>query len=159
MIEVLHQLKDGRFKQLFVIQFNTFFINNNMLRFTKDSIDGVCKDIRYPNEFFMDLIFDEDMNKSISMFETDVSKWKSVISDFVLKSFKSSEPVVEVEAKSQHTVCKTVVSTSSSEVEEDITAKPNTINKAEELLQKFSSKEEEEVEDDMEDYLKSLENK
>jgi hypothetical protein len=133
-----------------------------MLRFTKDTIDGVCKDIRYPNEFFIDLIFDEEMNKSISMYETDVSKWKSIISDFVFKSFKtgsSNEITESSEVKTENTVNTTLVSSSSSEVEEDVTTKPNTVNKAEEILQKFSSKDEEEIEDDMEDYLKSLENK
>jgi hypothetical protein len=160
MIEVLHQLKDGKFKQLFVIQFNTFFVGDNMLRFTKDKIDGVCKDIRYPDEFFIDLIFDEELNKSISMYESDVSKWKSIISDFVLKSFKTTEKEEKIAEQIPEKSDIKAIASSSSEIEEDITAKPNTINKAEEILQKFSAdKEDEENEDDMEDYLKSLENK
>jgi hypothetical protein len=140
------------------------------MRFNKDKIDGVCKDIRYPDEFFIDLIFDEEMNKSISNYESDVSKWKSIISDFVLKSFKSTVTTDESghtsnDAQVEEVTNKakiSISSASSSEVEEDITAKPNTLNKAEEILQKFSSKEEikaEDEEEDMEDYLNSLENK
>ena len=61
------------------------------MRFTKDQIDGICKDIRYPNDFFLDLIFDEDQSSNVSAYEEDVSKWKNVLSDFLMKSFKSNK--------------------------------------------------------------------
>ncbi len=160
MIEVLHQTKSGKFKQLFVIQFNSFFVKDNILRFTKDKIDGVCKDIRYPNEFFIDLIFDEQQNIDVSIYESDVTKWKSVMSDFIMKSFKQVGPV-ETEEKTEEKKPERVSNASEEkeEKDEDITNRPNTINKASQILRSFSNQEEDDIEDDMEDYLKSLEEK
>lgn len=79
-----------KFKQLFIIQFNTLFSNGNSLRFTKDHIDGVCKDLRYPAEFFIDIIFDNDKNIQSNNFEEDVIKWKNIISDFIVKGDKNN---------------------------------------------------------------------
>lgn len=79
-----------KFKQLFLIQFNTFFTIGNNLRFTKDHIDGVCKDLRYPEEFFVDLIFDNDKNIQSNNFEDQVVKWKNIISDFIVKGYKNN---------------------------------------------------------------------
>ena len=152
MIEILHQQKGGKFKQLFVIQFNTFFVNDNILRFTKDQIDGVCKDIRYPNDFFIDLIYDDKQNKNVSIYETEVAKWKNIISDFIMKSFKNMT-IQEDQPKKRRSN-----SNASDEKEDDIITKPNTLNKAEKILQKFNH-EEDDYEEDMEDYLKSLEEK
>ena len=79
-----------KFKQLFIIQFNTLFTKGNSLRFTKDQIDGVCKDLRYPAEFFLDIIFDNDKNIQSNNFEEDVIKWKNIISDFIVKGYKNN---------------------------------------------------------------------
>jgi hypothetical protein len=161
MIEVLHQTKAGKFKQLFVIQFNSFFVKDNVLRFTKDKIDGVCKDIRYPNEFFIDLIFDEMQNKNVSIYESEVTKWKSVMSDFIMKSFKQVGPVDVEEKKEEEKKPERLshASDDKEEKDEDVTTKPNTLNKAAEILKTFSKHEEDDLEDDMEDYFKSLESK
>lgn len=66
------------------------FTNGNSLRFTKDQIDGVCKDLRYPSEFFIDIIFDNDKNIQSNNFEEDVVKWKNIISDFIVKGYKNN---------------------------------------------------------------------
>ncbi len=187
MIELLHQ-QGNKFKQLFLIQFHTFFINSNIMRFTKDQIDGICKDIRYPNEFFLDLIFDEDQSSNISAYEEDISKWKNVLSDFLMKSFKSkpidNTPYVGKEGEnikedgkkilkkiykeSEHT--NKDLSSSSSEKSSDKDddmhlLKSTTIDKAKDILDKYSKKDntkeedEEDDDEDLENYLKNLENK
>ena len=84
-IEVLHKT-EGRFKLLFVIQFNTLFINDNAIRFSKDMIDGIYKDIRYPSEFFIDLMFDDDKEVTLSQYDEDTLRWKSLMGEFILKS-------------------------------------------------------------------------
>ena len=84
-IEVLHKT-EGRFKLLFVIQFNTLFINENAIRFSKDMIDGIYKDIRYPNEFFIDLMFDANKEVTLSQYDEDTLRWKSLMGEFILKS-------------------------------------------------------------------------
>ena len=84
-IEVLHKT-EGRFKLLFVIQFNTLFINDNAIRFSKDMIDGIYKDIRYPNEFFIDLMFDADKEVTLSQYDEETLRWKSLMGEFILKS-------------------------------------------------------------------------
>jgi hypothetical protein len=202
-------VKENKFKQLFVIQFHTFFITDNGVRFTKDKIDGISKDIRYPNEFFIDLIFDENKSQSINTFDEDVSKWKNIISDFILKGYKNvksdNKEIINVLSKENQSTNqvfrnvndekinnketyvldnKEILSSKSVSSEDfhdyhdvekegdlgDIRSKPNTINKAQELLQKFSMSadsktskkdhnEDEEDDDDIENYLKNLENK
>jgi hypothetical protein len=178
VIEVLHHsLKENKFKQLFLIQFHTFYVTETGIRFTRDQIDGVCKDIRYPDEFFVDLIFDDSKAAIVSVYEDEVAKWKNIISDFILKSYKSNsnpqcKSISERQpVKDSHCIDEKLLENKPDEKsktelhghEEDLLSKPNTLNKAEEILQKFGSKhmpdEEEEDEDDIEDYLKGLENK
>lgn len=90
IIEVLHK-GDNRFKQLFSIQFHSLFITEDAIRFTRDQIDGVCKDIRYPNDFFIDLLFDQTKDVSLSQYDEEIIKFKSLISEYILKSYKPSE--------------------------------------------------------------------
>jgi hypothetical protein len=187
MLEVLHQ-QGEKFKQLFVIQFQSFFVRENSIRFSKDQIDGICKDIRYPNDFFVDLIFDEDKNQDVSIYDSEVANWKSVMSDFIMKSYKSNNNSKEIEEininknineeknnninnnttnnNSIRTSGVSNITSSSSETDkdEDVTEKPNTINKAEKILQQYSkdnknTEQEDEDEEDMEDYFRKLENK
>ena len=184
MIELLHQ-QGSKFKQLFIIQFHTFFINSNIMRFTKDQIDGICKDIRYPNEFFLDLIFDEDQSSNISAYEEDVSKWKNVLSDFLMKSFKSKQVDDNIEISKKEKEKKLLEniyketdpsqkdlselnSSEKSEKEDDLALlMSNTMDKAKNILEKYSknknsqeeNEENEEDDQDIENYLKNLENK
>jgi len=184
LLEMLHyNQEENKFKQLFVIQFHSLFVSGNSTRFTKDQIDGICKDIRYPNEFFIDIIFDEDKATTISTYEEDVAKWKNIISDFIMKSYKSNpNPVTAVNTSNvSHKINedKLEVTTAvnsediehkeNEEKEEDVTIKHNTLNKAQEILNKFKEsketqqddeeEEEDNDDDDIENYLKSLESK
>lgn len=210
VLEVLHYSDvENKFKQLFLIQFHTFFINESGIRFTKDKIDGICKDIRYPDEFFIDLLFDETKSTVISTYEDEVARWKNIISDFILKGYKigssdkevnSNSPVSDskeenigknldnnlaiqnnienserdetIDERKEKTLSKspekndldTYSNNDLYDKDEDITYKPNTMNKAQEILQKLGgntneSDEDEEDEEDIENYLKNLENK
>jgi hypothetical protein len=182
LLEMLHyNEQENKFKQLFVIQFHSFFINGNSTRFTKDQIDGICKDIRYPNEFFIDIIFDEDKATTISTYEEDVAKWKNIISDFIMKSYKSNSisnatvsTNTNLQENEEYSKIKTAIKTedndhkANEEKDEDVTLKHNTLNKAQEILNKFKEskenkegeeEEEDDDDDDIEDYLRSLENK
>ena len=147
----------NKFKQLFVIQFHSFFVSGNSMRFTKDQIDGICKDIRYPNEFFIDIIFDEDKATTISTYEEDVAKWKNIISDFIMKSYKSNANSVSAvntfnvsqkinEDKSEVTSAvksddiEHIENEDKEEKDEDVSIKHNTLNKAKEILNKFKER-------------------
>ena len=56
LIEVLHK-SEKCFKLLFIIQFNTFFTKNEYsIKFSRDQIDSINDDIRYPTDFFVDCI-------------------------------------------------------------------------------------------------------
>lgn len=188
IIEILHYSeRDNKFKQLFVIQFHSFFVSGNSMRFTKDQIDGICKDIRYPSEFFIDLIFDEDKATNISTYEEDVAKWKNIISDFIMKSYRSTSNNSNINITTNDVTTTQIVSDykedtkkgkvaeinehiDNDDKEEDMHNKPNTFNKAQEILNKFSKEnkdvkkdndeeEEDDDDDDIENYLKDLENK
>ena len=87
-IEVLHK-SEKCFKLLFIIQFNTFFINNiYSMKFSRDQIDSIHSDIRYPNDFFVDLHFDNEKEEKLSAFDEYSIYWKALISELISKSFK-----------------------------------------------------------------------
>ena len=91
MIEVLHY-QDNKFKQLFLIQFNSLFADMTSLsRFNKEEIDGVCKDIRYPNEFYLDVFYDENKCQEISVYEEYVASWKSSLSKFIQNTISNKK--------------------------------------------------------------------
>lgn len=150
------------------------------MRFTKDQIDGICKDIRYPNDFFLDLIFDEDQSSNVSAYEEDVSKWKNVLSDFLMKSFKSNKhfddntnnniknsemnkrenekKLLENLYKENESPHKDIIESNSSsdkiEKEDDLALlMSNTMDKAKNILEKYSknNNSQEEKEEDEED--------
>ena len=84
-IEVLHK-SEKCFKLLFIIQFNTFFINNiYSIKFSRDQIDSIHSDIRYPTDFFVDLHFDNEKEEKLSSFDEYTIYWKSLISEFISK--------------------------------------------------------------------------
>ena len=87
-IEVLHK-SEKCFKLLFIIQFNTFFINNiYSIKFSRDQIDSIHSDIRYPTDFFVDLHFDNEKEEKLSSFDEYTIYWKSLISELISKSLK-----------------------------------------------------------------------
>lgn len=76
-------------KFLFSIQINTLFLNFDMssnIKLSKRDIDNIRKDIRYPNEFNIDIIFDSTKSEQRSVYDEDVSRIKNVISEFVIQS-------------------------------------------------------------------------
>lgn len=43
---------------------HTSFVVDNVLRLTRDELDGACQNENYPNDFFIDLIFTDARNQS-----------------------------------------------------------------------------------------------
>jgi len=46
--------------------------------------------LRYPSDFFIDVIFNNDKNIQSNNFEEDVVKFKNIISDFIVKGYKNN---------------------------------------------------------------------
>ena len=90
-IEVMHK-GEKSFKLLFTIQFNTFFINSNYsIKFSKEHIDSINQDIRYPNEFYLDLLFDSSKEEKLSPFDDYSIVWKTMLSEFIVKGLNNSK--------------------------------------------------------------------
>ena len=88
LIEVLHK-SEKCFKLLFIIQFNTFFTKNEYsIKFSRDQMDSINGDIRYPTDFFVDLHFDQEKKEILSPFDEYSIYWKSLLSEFISKSLK-----------------------------------------------------------------------
>ena len=91
-IEVMHK-GEKTFRLLFIIQFNTFFINNNYsVKFTKEQIDSINQDIRYPNNFCVELSFDGSKEEKLSPFDEYSITWKTMLSEFIVKGLSKSNP-------------------------------------------------------------------
>ena len=89
-IEVMHK-GEKSFRLLFTIQFNTFFINSNYsIKFSKEQIDSIYQDIRYPNDFYVDLIFDSSKEEKLSPFDDYSIIWKTMLSEFIVKGLSKS---------------------------------------------------------------------
>ena len=89
-VEVLHK-GEKIIKLLFVIQFNSFFITSDYsIKFSRDQIDSIHKDIRYPTDFFVDLFFDNEKEEKLSPFDDYSIVWKSLLSEFISKSLKEN---------------------------------------------------------------------
>jgi hypothetical protein len=58
------------------------------MKFSRDQIDSIHSDIRYPNNFFVDLHFDNDKEEKLSAFDEYSIYWKSLISELISKSLK-----------------------------------------------------------------------
>ena len=115
-----------------MVQFHTFFLQNGVIRFSKEEIDFVCSDVRYPDDFFVELVVDEERTENLNKFDSKVSGWKNLMSDFFIKS-------LEVKAEENK-----------DEVNEELKAEEL---KAEERKERKESGEDE----DLDDYLKDLE--
>ena len=90
-IEVMHK-GEKTFRLLFIIQFNTFFINNNYsVKFTKEQIDSINQDIRYPNNFCVELNFDGSKEEKLSPFDEYSITWKTMLSEFIVKGLSKSK--------------------------------------------------------------------
>ena len=103
LVEVLHK-GEKSFKLLFVIQFNSFFMTSNYsIKFSRDQIDSIHKDIRYPTDFFVDLFFDNEKEEKLSPFDDYTIVWKSLLSDFISKSIK--ENISNAENQKEKILC------------------------------------------------------
>ena len=92
VVEVLHK-GEKSFKLLFLIQFNSFFMTSNYsIKFSRDQIDSIHNDIRYPTDFFVDLFFDNEKEEKLSPFDEYSILWKTMLSEFISKSLKESMP-------------------------------------------------------------------
>ena len=183
-IELLHK-GEKSFKQLFIIQFNTFYYGDNHLKFSRDQIDSVWKDIRYPNEFVIDLFFDNSKDEILSSYDENCIKWKSLLSDFIIKGFTTNENIInenEIKEKKNDNSNliqnkpkldeKTSLLSENNNYDNDkddeiiSTSNSNTVNQVQDLLKKIGDNtiknnldEEEEEDVDIENYLNDLENK
>lgn len=185
IIEVLHK-GDNKFKQLFSIQFHSLFITDDAIRFTRAQIDGACKDIRYPEEFFIDLLFDQTKDVCLSQYDEESIKWKNLISEFVLKSYKSpieKQKVIKEDDKkdlkenSKSSAKQENYNKEKEEIVNFAKVEPSitTVNQAQEMLSKMNKGDEDNNEnidkgkggddedndddEDVKNYLKNLENK
>ena len=208
-IEVMHK-GEKSFRLLFIIQFNTFFIDSNYsIKFSKSQIDSINQDIRYPNNFCLDLVFDVSKEEKLSPFDEYSIAWKTMLSEFIVKglnktkgqdnnnninnqeenketeikenkdnikedninididiNIKEEKVEKENENKDDKKVIKKEIK---EEKDEDILNtignSNNTLNQVNDLLKKFegtniNEKEEENEDDqDIENYIKNLENK
>ena len=175
LIEVLHKSKKC-FKLLFIIQFNTFFTKNEYsIKFSRDQIDSINDDIRYPTDFFVDLHFDNEKKEILSQFDEYSIYWKSLLSEFISKSLKgknSENKDVYVE-KNKNNDNKEIKDKDEEKIEMEIGN--NTLEKVNLLLKQLEGNDnlnnnnkdeiendeniDEDEDKDIQNYLKSLENK
>jgi hypothetical protein len=47
---------------MFRASVHTSFVVDNVIRLTRDELDGACKNDKYPEDFFIDLIFTDARN-------------------------------------------------------------------------------------------------
>ena len=177
-IEVLHK-SEKCFKLLFIIQFNTFFINNiYSMKFSRDQIDSIHSDIRYPTDFFVDLHFDNEKEEKLSSFDEYTIYWKSLISELISKSLKpkndnnikKNNDEIDIDINISD---KIKVETNKDEEILETGNINNTVDKVNLLLKQLESKNEVNInkksieednnenndDEDIEKYLKSLESK
>ena len=175
LIEVLHK-SEKCFKLLFTIQFNTFFTKNEYsIKFSRDQIDSINGDIRYPTDFFVDLHFDQEKKEILSPFDEYSIYWKSLLSEFISKSLKlkkNENKDINIE-KNKNNVNEEIKDKDDEKIEMGIGN--NTMEKVNLLLKQFEGNnnpnninnknenneniDEEDEDNDIQDYLKSLENK
>ena len=90
-IEIMHK-GEKSFRLLFTIQFNTFFMDNHFsYKLKKEEIDSINQDIRYPNDFYIDLIFDNSKEEKLSPFDDYSIFWKKMLSEFIVKGMNKNK--------------------------------------------------------------------
>ena len=174
LIEVLHKGKKC-YKLLFTIQFNTFFIPSlYSIKFSRDQIDSIYTDIRYPSDFFVDLHFDNEKEEKISSFDDYSIYWKSLLSEFISKSLKEKN-ISNNKTKEEKIIEKNNIdeNININEEIEEIGNTNNTLDKVNLLLKQLEGNENnaindkdnideddnEDIDGDIQQYLKSLEDK
>ena len=173
-IEVLHK-SEKCFKLLFIIQFNTFFINNiYSMKFSRDQIDSIHSDIRYPTDFFVDLHFDNEREEKLSSFDEYSIYWKSLISELISKSLKQKNETNKIN-KDDINIDINISDKKEKKIKDEEILETgninNTVDKVNLLLKQLEEKndsdnvnnknkieEDDDEDEDIEKYLKSLEN-
>eukprot|EP00980_Cylindrotheca_fusiformis_P017585 scaffold5517_cov135-Cylindrotheca_fusiformis.AAC.15 len=70
LIRCRHLTRQNQRVSMFRAAFHTGYVPPSVLRLTKTQLDGACSDNRYPDDFFLDLIFEEvDTETAIKHFE------------------------------------------------------------------------------------------
>ena len=91
-----------------IIQFNTFFISNNFsIKFDKEHIDSINQDIRYPNNFCLELNFDGSKEEKLSPFDEYSITWKTMLSEFIVKGLsknKENNNIINQEKKAENKI-------------------------------------------------------
>ena len=184
-IEFLHK-GEKCFKQLFVIQFNTFFYEKNEIKFIREDIDSIYKDIRYPKEFNVNCIVDHNKDEILSSYDEENIKWKKILGNLILKGYhkennikeekkengikkeeKMNKEKINNEEEDEKDNHKIVNNKNNINLLSDDTFQNNTVDQVQDLLNKIGDKslkdnenlEEDDVDEDVENYLKQLENK
>jgi len=82
---------------MFRAGFHTGYAPPNVLRLTKTQLDGACNDKRYPDDFFLDLIFEKVDADNIAKIDKDKAKETSNSEDASISSKldKAKGPVVK----------------------------------------------------------------
>lgn len=141
-VEVLHK-GEKSFKLLFIIQFNSFFTTSNYsIKFSRDQIDSIHKDIRYPTDFFVDLFFDNEKEEKLSPFDEYSIVWKSLLSEFISKSLNSKKEKEKESEKDANSKKNSVDGTKDSQ-NWGVGSLPETINSNEKNEIKAENKEKE----------------
>ena len=136
-IEVMHK-GEKSFRLLFTIQFNTFFIDSNYsIKFSKEQIDSINQDIRYPNNFCLELAFDGSKEEKLSPFDEYSITWKTMLSEFIVKGLSTkANPKNNNMNNTQEKIPKKVV-----KEDKIISNNDNKINNTKEILNKNDSNE------------------
>jgi hypothetical protein len=58
LVRCRHLTAQGQRVSMFRAAFHTGYVPPNVMRLTKEQLDGACTDKRFPDDFFMDLIFE-----------------------------------------------------------------------------------------------------
>ena len=75
-----------------ILIINFWYFNSiYSIKFSKEHIDSINQDIRYPNEFYLDLLFDSSKEEKLSPFDDYSIVWKTMLSEFIVKGLNNSK--------------------------------------------------------------------
>ena len=97
LIRCRHLTFGNKRVSMFRAAFHTGYVPPNVLRLTKNQLDGACHDKRYPDDFFLDLIFEKVDAEAIARFDKEKEKEESKSADDAHddKGEKGKGPVVK----------------------------------------------------------------
>jgi tensin len=80
---------------MFRAAFHTGYAPPNVLRLTKKQLDGACHDKRYPDDFFLDLIFEKVDPDDIAKLDKEKEESNATVHTEMVKGEKGKGPVVK----------------------------------------------------------------